>query len=71
MKLDFSYINDNGKKIGGAAAFNHYVYTVKGGVKNYNDEVGEQYIKAFINSNSEVINNSLQRNINRSKFKVV
>lgn len=71
MGLDFSYINNNGKKVSGAPAFNHYVYTVKGGVENYNDEVGEQYIKAFISSNSEMINNSLQRNVNKSKFKVV
>ena len=40
-------------------------------IENYNDEVGEQYIKAFISFNSEEINKLLQRNVNKSKFKVV
>ena len=43
-KLDFSYLNDSGKKVSGAAAFNHYVYTEKGGVQGYNDEVGAEYV---------------------------
>ncbi len=71
VALDFSYINDNGRKVSGAAALIHYIYTVKGGIENYNDEVGEQYIKAFISFNSEEINKLLQRNVNKSKFKVV
>lgn len=34
---DYSYINDNGKKVSGAAAFLHEVFTVQGGVQNYHD----------------------------------
>ena len=71
MSLDFSYVNNNGKKVNGAAAFNHYVYTVKGGIENYNNEIGEEYIKLFINYNSEIINNSIQRNVSKSRFEVV
>ena len=44
-KTDFSYVNQNGKRVSGSAAFNHYVYTEKGGVQNYNDEVGMEYLK--------------------------
>lgn len=31
------YVNEHGKWVYGAAAFNHHVYTVKGGIQEYND----------------------------------
>lgn len=32
------YINENGK---------HYIYTTKGGLQNYHDEIGAEYIHNF------------------------
>lgn len=68
---DFSYTNENGKKVSGSAAFNHHVYTEKGGIQNYNDSVGEEYVKAFIRENSDIINEGLEKKAKRSRFKVV
>ena len=70
-KIDFSYINDSGKKVSGAAAFNHHVYTVKGGIQKYNDEVGTEYIQEFIRQNSDMINDKLEKKARRSRLKVV
>lgn len=69
--IDFSYVNHNGKKVNGAAAFNHYVYTEKGGIQNYNDEVGFEYIKEFVRQCSPQINDNLEKQIRRSRFKAV
>lgn len=70
-KMDFSYTNKNGKKVSGSAAFNHHVYTEMGGIQKYNDSVGEEYIKAFIRQNSDIINDNLEKKAKRRKFKVV
>jgi hypothetical protein len=70
-KMDFSYTNKNGKKVSGSAAFNHHVYTEMGGVQKYNDSVGEEYVKAFIRQNSDIINDNLEKKAKRRKFKVV
>lgn len=70
-KLDFSYINDSGRKVSGAAAFNHYVYTEKGGVQGYNDEVGTEYIIEFIRQKSDIINEEINKKVRRSRFKIV
>lgn len=68
---DFSYINDNGKRVFGAAAFMHYVYTVMGGVLEYNDEVGEKYVKNFINLISEAANEDISKTAKKKQFKRV
>lgn len=68
---DFSYVNENGKKVSGSAAFNHHVYTEKGGIQNYNDSVGEEYVKAFIRENSDIINDGLEKKVKSSRFKAV
>ena len=70
-KMDFSYTNKNGKKVSGSAAFNHHVYTEMGGVQKYNDSVGEEYVKAFVRQNSDIINDNLEKKAKRRKFKVV
>lgn len=70
-KPDFSYINGNGKKVSGSAAFIHHVFTEKGGIQNYNDSVGEEYVKAFIRANSDIINEGLEKKAKRSRFKAV
>ena len=70
-KPDYSYINSSGKKVSGSAAFNHYVFTEQGGIQNYNDSVGEEYLKAFIRENSDIINEGLERKAKRPRFKAV
>lgn len=70
-KLDFSYINSKGKKVSGAAAFNHHVYTEKGGIQNYNDEVGAAYITEFVRQHSDIINEGITKKAKKSRFKVV
>lgn len=70
-KTDFSYVNQNGKRVSGSAAFNHYVYTEKGGVQNYNDEVGMEYLKEFVRQNSDIINEGLAKKAKKSRFKAV
>ena len=66
----FAYVNKNGKLVAGPPAFVHYVYTEKGGVQKYNDEVGAAYIQAFINENSDVINEALANKIRRNRIKI-
>lgn len=68
---DFSYINGNGKKVSGSAAFNHHVFTEMGGIQNYNDSVGEEYVKEFIRQNSDIINEGLEKKAKRQRIKVV
>ncbi len=70
-KSDFSYVNQNGKRVSGSAAFNHYVYTEKVGIQNYNDEVGMEYLKEFVRQNSDIINEGLARKARKSRFKAV
>ncbi len=70
-KSDFSYVNKNGKCVSGSAAFNHYVYTEKGGIQNYNDEVGMEYLKEFVHQNSDIINEGLAKKARKSRFKAV
>ena len=61
--FDFSYYNQNGYKVTGAAAFNHFVYTVCGGVQEYNDFIGKVYIEEFIRSHRNNINNSIKQSV--------
>lgn len=68
---DFSYINDKGKRVTGAAAFNHHVYTEQGGIANYNDYIGEKYISEFVNQISENVNNNIERDVKKNRFKVL
>ncbi|WP_419867536.1 hypothetical protein [Clostridium perfringens] len=71
MDIDFSYINENGKKVSGSAALIHHVYTEAGGIKNYNDEVGEEYIKDFIKTRSKYINKSIEKKFRKRIFKAI
>lgn len=68
---DFSYINDNGKKVSGAAATLHEIYTNHGGVKNYNDHIGIEYILEFVSSHSDIINEGIEAKSRRKKLRVV
>lgn len=66
---DFSYINEDGKLVSGAAAFLHHVYTEMGGVQNYNDAVGTAYIEAFVKAHSDDINADLAVRARRGRLK--
>lgn len=68
---DFSYTNDNGKKVSGTAATLHEIYTNHGGVKNYNDNIGMEYIQEFVSSHSDIINASIEAKSRRKKLRVV
>lgn len=68
---DFSYVNDRGRRVAGPPAFLHHVYTEKGGIQEYNDEVGQTYIEAFVKANSDVINEELAAKARRSRLKVL
>lgn len=69
--LDFSYFNEVGKLVSGAAAFMHHVYTEMGGVQNYNDAVGAAYIAEFIKAHSDDINAEIAAKARRSRLKRV
>ena len=45
MLEKYNYFNENGTLITGAPAFCHEVFTVKGGIENYNNSVIEEYKK--------------------------
>lgn len=65
------YHPKQGKRVNGSAALNHYIHTVNGGVQEYNDEIGEAYIKAFVNEHSDIINEGLARKAQKDRFRVV
>lgn len=68
---DFSYVNEKGKRVAGPPAFLHHVYTEMGGIQEYNDEVGQAYIQAFVEANSDIINEGLAVKARRKRLKVV
>lgn len=68
---DFSYINDNGKRVVGTAAFNHHVFTEMGGIQQYNDAVGSMYIKAFLQTHSDYVNAEITAQARRKRLKLV
>lgn len=65
------YVNDNGKWVHGIAALNHYIFTTKGGLPNYHDEIGEAYIREFLKVHSPIINAGLAQEAKKSLFTVV
>lgn len=69
--LDFSYMNPSGKRVVGAAAFTHHVYTEAGGVQAYNDEIGAAYVNEFVRQNSDIINAGIEAQARRSRLKVI
>lgn len=70
-KINFSYTNKKGKCVSGSAAFLHHVFTEKGGIQEYNDSVGAEYINAFIKAHSDAINRNIEKNAKRKNFNVV
>lgn len=70
-KYDYRFKNKDGKLVAGPASVLHQIYSVKGGLQEYNDWVGEEYIKAFIRQNSEEVNDELEAEARRSQLKLV
>lgn len=68
---DFSYLNEDGKLVSGAAAFLHHVYTEMGGIRNYNDAVGAMYIAKFVKEHSDDINAEIATQARRNRLKRV
>lgn len=68
---NFSYINSNGKKVSGTAAALHEIYTVQGGLGNYNNNIGKEYISAFVDAHSDIINAGIEAMSRRKKLHVV
>lgn len=69
-ELYHPYVNDNGRKIGGTAALNHYISKV-GGPQEYNDEVLLSGIATLIKNNQISINKNLIRAAKKKLFKKV
>lgn len=65
------YTNSNGKRVNGSAALNHYIYTAKGGLQNYHDEIGEAYIHKFVKDHSDDIHAYLAQKARRGQFRVI
>ena len=68
---DYSYVNENGKRVTGAAATSHEIYTVHGGVAEYNDYIGETYIREFVREHSEILQKGIEAESRRKKLKVI
>lgn len=70
-KMAYSYVNENGKKVNGAAATLHEIYTVNGGLQSYHDMIGKAYIESFVSANSDIINAGIKATSKRRRFKVL
>ena len=67
---NFSYVNDDGKIVSGAAATLHEIYTNHDGVRDYNDDVGKSYIQEFVKVISEGANADIQAKSKRKNIKI-
>lgn len=68
---DFSYVNENGKRVSGAPAFVHHVYTEMGGVAEYNEKVGRTYSEEERRLLNERMNEKLERDAKKNRFKAI
>lgn len=69
-ELYHPYTNDNGRKVGGTAALNHYISQV-GGPQGYNDEVLTIGISTLIKKNQISINEDLIKTAKKKLFKKI
>lgn len=69
--FSYSYINQDGKLVSGAAATLHEIYTVNGGLKEYHDAIGKAYIEEFVNAHSEIINAGIEATSKRKRFRKI
>ncbi len=69
-KPDFTYLNENGKKVCGSAAFNHFVHSVCGGVEEYNKLIGMETLKNFYELIEDNINSEIEAQSKRSNIKI-
>lgn len=70
-ELCHPYLNDDGQLVSGAAAFSHHVFTEMGGIQQYNDAVGAEYLKDFIKEHSDAINKNIVKKAQKKRFKVI
>lgn len=56
-----SYKNKNGKTVSGAAETLHNIYTVHGGIEQYNESVGKAYIEEFLRQFGSIVNARILR----------
>ena len=68
---DYSYLNKDGKRVTGAAATSHEIYTVHGGIAEYNDYIGEMYIREFVKEHSQTLQRNIEMESRRKKLKVI
>ena len=70
-ELYHPYVNKDGNRVNGTASLLHYIFSVKNGLSDYHDEIGEAYIKAFVKNVSADVNAELARQAKKDKFKVI
>lgn len=70
-ELYHSYVNSKGKRVTGTASFLHHVFNELGGIQEYNDSVGAEYIREFINEHSDTIQEAIVKKARKKRFKVV
>ena len=66
--MNYSYVNENGKTIRGAAAMNHLVYSIFGGYDNFGEAIGRVAVKKHIDSNKTFIQSFIDTTRNVSKL---
>lgn len=64
------FTNKHGKRVSGTASFLHYLKEV-GGIKNYNDIIGAEYILAYVKDHSEIIQEGILAQEKKRRFKSV
>ena len=70
-KPDYSYNNKDGKRVTGSAAFLHHVYSENGGIQEYNDSIGKEYIEEFIKYRSDKLQEDIEKKAKKNRFKII
>lgn len=68
--VDYSYVNDKGQLVSGAAALLHEVYTKHEGIGDYNNDVGKSFINKLVEYISDAANQDMQAKSKRKNIKI-
>ena len=68
--VDFSYVNDEGKLVSGAAALLHEVYSKHDGIRDYNNDVGQSFIGKLLDYISDAANADIEAKSKRKNIKI-
>lgn len=68
---DFSYVNEDGKRVSGSAASLHHIYTECGGMDGFVAEVSESTIKSLVTQLSDSISDELTKTAKKNRFKKI